>query len=130
MAGGLDLASLYDQSGPALLGVLNVLVVVAWADFRSRIGRVGDVADSAEATAEEAKEQASENAARNDRQELLIDQNATDIEGLEEAVERNDFRIQDVQRRQAANSGDDFFRGGDSRDSEGVRAEPNGEPDT
>jgi len=118
MVGGLDLASLYDQSGPALLGFLNVLVVVVWIDFRSKISEAKEKASEAVSEASEAKTQASKAARKNDRQEILIDQVATDVEDLDDAVSRNDQRIQDVRQRQAATQGDDFFRGGDRQTAE------------
>jgi len=118
MVGGLDLASLYDQSGPALLGVLNLLVIVVWFDFRSKISDAKEKAADAVAEASQAKEAAQAARETNGRQELLIDQVAGDVEDLEDAVSRNDQRIQQVKQRQAASQGDDFFRGGDGQTAE------------
>lgn len=112
MFGGLDLAALYDQSGPALLGVLNLLVIVVWFDFRSKISEAKDKAAAAVAEASQAKEAAQDARETNGRQEILIDQVAEDVEELDAAVQRNDQRIQRVKQRQAASQGDDFFRGG------------------
>lgn len=113
MLGGLDLAALYEQSGPALLGVLNLMVLVVWFDFRTKISEAKDKAAEAVSEASQAKEAAQEARETNGRQEILIDQVAGDVEDLDEAVSRNDERIQRVKQRQAASQGDDFFRGGD-----------------
>lgn len=119
MPGGLDLASLYGQSGPALLGVLNVLVVVVWVDFRSKISDAKAKAADAVSEASQAKEAAQDARETNGRQEILIDQVANDLDELDEAVQRNDQRIDQIRQRQAASQGDDFFRGEATADHEG-----------
>jgi len=129
MPGGLDLASLYDQSGPALLGVLNLLVIVVWFDFRSKIQDAKDKAKAAVEEASQAKEAAQGARETNGRQEILLDQVANDVDDLDEAVQRNDQRIQRVKQRQAASQGDDFFRGGDGARSRGDQASAEHEGD-
>lgn len=122
MLGGLDFASLYDQSGPALLGVLNLLVIVVWYDFRSKISDAKTKAAKAVEEASQAAEAAQAARETNGRQEILLDQVAGDVDDLDDAVQRNDQRIQRVKQRQAASQGDDFFRGGErqaSADHEG-----------
>lgn len=118
MPGGLDLAALYDQSGPALLGVLNILVIVVWVDFRSKIQDAREKAKAAAVDASAAKDAAQAARETNGRQEILLDQVAKDVDDLDDAIQRNDQRIRRVQQSQAASQGDDFFRGGGRRSEE------------
>lgn len=104
---GPDLVSLYQQSGPALLGVLNVIAVVAWYDMRQKTAESQQTADDAVTTATEAKQRSIQNGEETNRHEIILDELAGDVEALEKSRDRNDQRIARIRERQAAEWGVD-----------------------
>lgn len=88
-----QLWQLYQASPPALLTLLTIIVAVGG---RYALRELGDLHDKIETVEDKV-----------DRQEMLIDRNATEIERQREARKRNDRRIQQVLQNEAAAHGFD-----------------------
>lgn len=88
----------YQASPPALLALLTVLIGVggrmAFKELRNIYDAIGDVDDKVEDVK-----------TRVDNQEILIDQNATELERARAARQRNDRRIEQLLQQQAASHG-------------------------